>query len=83
MNPQNMTHEDRLRYFAEAKRATAKREYGLVAGVINGGFVGRVRGIPVEKEGTLFFETKEEALQCAREFIESCRAQVSALGESS
>lgn len=70
-----MTREEKVEYYATAKRITTGAIHQLVDGELTRFHVGKLRGNIVGSETSYRFKTKEEAYQCAYDFRESCRKE--------
>lgn len=65
----NLSYNEKVLYFAGAKRATVGTISQIVDRNIVSFFVGKLRGMIVStSDGQYKFTTKEEAISCAREF---------------
>ncbi len=76
-----MTKEEKLQFYATAPRAYA----GTISQIVDGDFrtywVGKLRGKIVSTVGNEYkFDTKEEAINCARNFRNICRREAKELG---
>ena len=76
-----MTKEEKIKYYATAPRAYT----GTISPIVNGDFrtywVGKLRGKIVSTVGSDYkFDTKDEAIACARNFRDICRREAKELG---
>lgn len=74
-----MTLEEKVEYYATAKRITTGVIQQFVNGELTRFHVGKLRGKIVGSETNYKFKTKGEAYQCAYDFRESCRRELEKL----
>lgn len=77
MNLDAMTQQERAECWATAKRATAGTITQREQGNFRTYWVGRLRGMNITRpDGVWKFDTKEEALEAARQFREFARSKI-------
>jgi len=76
-----MNKEEKIKHYATAPRATAVTISRIVDGNLKSYWVGKLRGVIVSFAGNEYkFNTKKEALNCAREFRSACIKRAKKLG---
>lgn len=79
----NMTYEEKLEYYATAKRITVGTISQLIDGKFKKFFVGKLHGKIVSRVGDdqYKFEKVGEALACARGFRDHCKELLAGMEE--
>lgn len=75
-NTKGMTYNQKLEFYASAKRITTQVIQQFVDGELVKFHVGKLRGNIVGDKDSYKFKTKEEAYSCALEFRESCKREL-------
>ena len=71
-----MDKAEKVKHYATAKRITAGKITQIEDGVFVSSWVGKLRGMIVSApDGTYKHSTKEDAIACASDFRERCRAE--------
>lgn len=73
-------HIEKLRFYAETPRASARKIHQIVEGDFKAFWLAQLRGKAVAlKQGQHKFEQRDEAVQHAKDFRESCRRELAML----
>lgn len=76
-----MTRNENIVFYATAKRASAGEIHQIVDGCFKRFWIGRLRGMFVGPTGGKWkFDTREEAVDCARRFRQGCIDEAIELG---
>ena len=77
----SMTKREKIKFYATAPRAYAATISQIEDGDFVQYWVGKLRGRIVSYKGQQYkFKTKDEAIECARRFRQSCRDDAERLG---
>jgi hypothetical protein len=75
-----MVNVEKLRFYAEAKRATAIKIHKFEDGNFVPYWIGRLNGKSVTLNSECRHTTRKQAVEDARRFRESCRNELEGLG---
>lgn len=82
-NINELAYEDKVLFFAMAKRATVGQIGQIVDGNIVNFYVGKLRGMIVTgTDGQYKFGQREDAMACAKEFRSMAREKATEMGLS-